>query len=123
MTTNKQWRTERFNLSSDGLSVVIPHPQAKTARARQMGTVVLKFEAWTTLDFRQAVVDQLNAAAYPAVAVDQRSVDHYADKIPVPTCRPGVFRAVKTPAGGRGEAPPQPSGTMARAYRDEKVSE
>jgi hypothetical protein len=90
----KKWRVSRFNLSDDGLMVVEIHPQAKPTSAT--GYVVLKFEAWTTTDFRRATVDLMNRAEFPAVAVDQRSVDHYAGKEGIPTCRPGWKRPVKT---------------------------
>jgi len=64
------YRKARFHL--DGDVVVEPHPQAKTEEAKRQGYIVLRFEKATSKEFRQLVVDGLNAAQIDAPVVWNR---------------------------------------------------
>ncbi len=50
----------RFHLGSDGLTVMLPHPQSITCFAREQGYVVARVEAWCK-DLAPAIVTAMNA--------------------------------------------------------------
>jgi hypothetical protein len=78
-TSETAYRIERFHLSSDKLCVVMPHPQATTKTALEQGTIVLRFEEWTTEAFRNEVTAYLNRAEFTPLDVSQHAVD-YAER-------------------------------------------